>query len=254
MTSKQVMLTLMAAALACVSGCGSFRQDRAAAQTPPSPYKDRQLWAVAPLRNESGSGHADGYRMADHLARRLELVARLDVMPVNRVIAAMESLQLHEVRTPTDARRLADLLGADGLVLGSITAFEPYDPPKIGLAVELYLDPARPMPTVFDTRALVRASVDEQTRPADPRPDADGPDSAISDYYDAASPDVRDMLTHYAERRGGKDRDAISAALYRSSIDLYSEFVAHLAASHLLASEYHRLADRSTRHAGERGP
>lgn len=254
MTSKQVMLTLMATLLAA-SGCDTVRfgEDPATAQTPPSPYAERQLWAVVPLRNESGSINADGYRLADHLARQFEKVARIDVMPVNRVIAAMESLQLNEVRTPGDARRLANVLHADGLVLGSITAFEPYDPPKIGLAIELYLDPARPMPTVFDTQALQRAAVDEQTRPP-VSATAGGPDSAISDFYDAASPDVRDMLAHYAKRRGDKDHDAISVALYRSSIDLYSEFVAHLAASHLLASEYNRLADGSNRPTGGRGP
>lgn len=256
MTSEQVMLTLAALLLFAAGGCGFDLKRSADDDGPRSPYAERQLWAVVPLRNESGTMQADGYRMADHLARQLETIARIDVMPVNRVIAAMQALELASIDRMVDAHRLQAALGADGLVVGSITAFEPYDPPKIGLAVELYLDPRREMPTVFDTRTLSRAAVESQTHPSRRRAEErapGGPASAISDYYDAADPRIAGWLEAYAERkqRGVDAHDAISRSLYRHSIDLYSEFVAHLAVSHLLAAEYYRVAEQAGRTRGQ---
>ncbi|MCC6681725.1 MAG: hypothetical protein IT445_12560 [Phycisphaeraceae bacterium] len=252
MTSKQVMLTLIAVALLSgASGCSELMVRRPQAQPPlETPYAERQLWAVAPIRNESGSSYADGYRMADHLSRQLESVARIDALPVNRVIAAMDVLQMPAVASPEDVRRLMQTLGVDGLIVGTIAAYEPYDPPKIGLAVELYLDPLRPMPKVIDERALTRAAVDQQTRPIVP-PRGRGPDSAVSAFYDAADPGMRSLLEVYAAGRGESDNDAISSALYRSSMDLFSEFVAHLAVARLLAGEQDRLADNAPTAAGE---
>ncbi len=251
MTSKQVMLTLIAVALltgAC--GCSELMVRRQPQPPLDSPYAERQLWAVAPIRNESGSSYADGYRMADHLSRQLETVARIDALPVNRVIAAMEALQMSAVSSPEDVRRLMQTLGVDGLIVGTLAAYEPYDPPKIGLAVELYLDPLRPMPKVIDERALTRAAVDQQTRPVIPQR-TQGPDSAVSAYYDAADPGMRSLLEAYAAGRGESDNDAISNALYRSSMDLFSEFVAHLAVQRLLVGERDRLAGNSMTAAGE---
>jgi len=244
MTSEQVMryawAALLAWAAAVSAGCTGWPSRDPALV---APYGERQLWAVAPLANESGSLQADGVRLADQLARTLENAGGLDVVPVSRVLAAMQSLELDAVRSPADAASLRGVLGADALVLGTVSAYEPYDPPKVGLAVELYLDPHRPRPGGVDLRELSRAATEEMSRPeglgwSDPAQ----PASVISRYFDAADPQTREALERYARRRGG-DRPADRHAwrLYRISMDLYTEFVSHEVSSRLLDAERTRL-------------
>src|SRR5690606_14752642 len=127
-----------------------------------SPYETRQIWAIAPLRNESGSLYADGVKMADHLAYQLENAEQLDVLPVNRTLRAMNALGMRQINTRQDAMRLLQTLGADALVVGNITAYNPYDPPRLGIALELYQHPRIwRNENEIDPRKLSRAPTDE---------------------------------------------------------------------------------------------
>lgn len=236
MTSKQVMLMLWT--LALLTGCVRGRST-----APPlvAPYEHRQLWAVAPLRNESGSLQADGVRFADQLARQLENAQGLDVLPVSRVLQAMDGLQLASVTTKVDALTLLKTLGVDALLVGTITDYDPYDPPKLGLAVELYLDPrATNGQPRLDPRELTRSPTDPYNLPSQPQR-TDQPVSVVSAFFDAADPAVRERLERYARDRGPEQERQRGWRLYRISIDLYSEFVSYLVSSRLLDVETQRL-------------
>ena len=92
MTSEQVRLIWMrlllpAVVIAVLAGC----QKTPVEHTLTSPYNERQVWAVAPLRNETGSRHANGLVMADELTRVFENVQGIDALPVNRVLEAMDA-------------------------------------------------------------------------------------------------------------------------------------------------------------------
>jgi len=242
MTSKQAMLALFATAmtLPTMLGC-DYRGAAGRDQRPSAPYAQRQVWAVAPLRNESGSRFADGVSVADDLTQQLTLVRGIDTLPVNRVLAAMQSLQLSAVTTKDEALRLRQALGADALLAGTLTAWDPYDPPKIGVAVELYLDPAHPTGS-FDTRRLTWAGTEDGTIPGRGYQSPDQPVSAVSGFYDAADPVTRDALEDYGKRRGiHEGKFEHNARMYRISMDLYSEFVSHQVCSRLLGSERVRL-------------
>jgi len=233
------MLTLAVALLGAM-GCAGWGGDRGEPLS--TPYVERQVWAVAPLRNESGSLQADGVRFADHPSRRPENPPRLDALPVTRVLSAMESAGLEAVRTPDEAERLRATLGADALVVGSLTAYEPYDPPKLGVAVELYAGPRAVHGTdLVDVRKLSRAPTDGAAKPAAPARRADQPVSAVSGYYDAASPRVRGLLRWYAVNRGVEAGHELNWQLYRISMDRYSEFVSYVIAAKLLEAERWRL-------------
>ncbi len=240
MTSEQVIMLTTAVLLAC--GCSLFVGR--GADPLHSPYATRRVWAVAPLRNESGSLHANGWVVADHLTRQLENASNLDVLPVNRVLAAMESLDLPEVRSPDEARLLLKTLGVDGLVVGTITAYAPYDPPKLGLAVELYVNQRIDYLDSLDVRKLARAATDPGSLPA--MADARlGPVSSVSAVLDAADPIVRRRLMRYASNRG-QLKDAKSWHLYRISMDLYSEFASYVMSWRLLRAEQLRIAPAKT--------
>lgn len=253
MTSKQVMLSaaalLAAAVTLTVAGCATLYPPRTA-EPLDAPYEDRQVWAVAPLMNESGSRHADGVRLADKLARQLETASPLTVEPVNRVLDAMDALDMGEVTSPGEAELLRQTLGVDALVVGMVTAYEPYDPPKLGLALELYTGPL-PGPNVsLDLRELSRAATDEESRPELPDPVGGGPASAVSAFFDAADPQVREQLRTYGTQRGVEAHGTRDWRLYRISMDLYSEFVSYEMSSQLLEAEARRL-DGSTERDNE---
>lgn len=239
MKSEQAMWMV----LALVVGTAGCHYRGAKPERLSAPYGDRQVWAVAPLRNESGSLHADGLKIADRLAQRLETVMGLDILPVNRVLAAMQSLQMQSVTSTEDAIRLRGVLGADGLVVGTVTAYDPYDPPKLGLTIELYVDPKRDSFRATDVRKLVRAATDEMSLPAMPhRPSQ--PVSVVSGFYDASDPAVRQKLHRYAAQHTGQDEDdpAQGWRLYQIDMDLYTEFVTYLVSQRLLRVEQERLA------------
>jgi len=236
MTSEQVKLMLLVLLLG-LSGCAGRDTDD---QVRP-PYKARQVWAVAPLHNESGSLQVDGARLADHLTRQLEQTDGIDMLSVNRVLAVMHALQIEVVADPIDAARLAHALDADGLIVGTITGFDPYDPPKLGLAIELYLDQLSPFyEKVFDVRRLSQAPTDKLSEPLTAHR-ITRPVSVVSGFYDAADPAVRHSMQEYAKHRGVQDRHELNTQLYRTSMDLYSEFVSYLVARRLLMAEIYRL-------------
>lgn len=240
MTSKQVMLAAAILALTLASGC-SLLGPGPMAEPLVSPYAQRHVWAVAPLRNESGSLQPDGAQMADHLARQLENAANLDVLPVNRVIDAMAALKMQGVMTHEQARQLLQTLGSDGLIVGTITAYDPYDPPKLGLALELFVSPEAPGVAVLNPRELSAAATDTQARPSGIGPDAVSRPTTVSAVFDGGDPNVRAQMQRYANQRG-TEVDPNAWHRYRTSMDLYSEFVSYVMSWRLLDAETKRLA------------
>lgn len=244
MTSEKVMPTLIALVI-FITGCsGSGR----GADPLVSPYAEARVWAVAPFRNESGSLHADGVRMAEHVARQLENAFNIDVVPVNRSLAAMEALEMPGIASSGDARRLLATLGVDALVVGTISSYDPYDPPKLGAAMELYTSPRYDAITAVDPRGLTSAATPGET-PRRTTPQVKQPASTVSVYLDAADPDVRRKLQRYASGRRKDSDDPLafirpdeeSWHVYRISMDLYSEFVAYVMSWRLMKAETDRL-------------
>tara|TARA_B100000941_G_scaffold285893_1_gene258586 strand:+ start:166 stop:990 length:825 start_codon:yes stop_codon:yes gene_type:complete len=258
--SEQVLYYLV---LLILGGCtASPWVSREQGPKPNSLYADRVIWAVVPLRNESGSATANGSLLADSLANSLQTVENMDVLPVNRVIAAMQALELPSLRSPVDVMHLARTLGVDGIVVGTITAYDPYDPPKVGLQLELYQTSQRLQSQAVDIRELMSAPTGNTT----PAPGTPGqvpgdiaPVSTASAMLDASNPIVRQRLRVYASGRGGHKpskspwwkRIAVSSGvaekddtdwhLYRINMNLFTEYVSAELAERLLQAESRRL-------------
>ena len=199
------------------------------------------LWAVAPLRNESGTSQADPLAISDDVVAAVEQVRGISAVPLNRVIAAMRALGLAELSTPTDARRLGEALDVDGLIVGSITAYDPYDPPTLGLALALYL-PGRPdgeaLGDGLGPRELEWQPASLQTGAAQARV---GPVALASELLDAKSNDVLLAVQRYA--RGRVEQVSASAwHRYTRSMVLYRQFAAHEVVGRLIRQEWIRLA------------
>jgi hypothetical protein len=123
--------------------------------------------AVAPALNFSGSSEFDPNAVADLMASELGSVAGVEVIPVSRVLAVLAQQGRREVASPEHARQIVEHLGADAILIFAVTEYDPYHPPVVGIAAQLYgvrrdddaggLDP-------------VRISRQARPTPADPWP------------------------------------------------------------------------------------
>lgn len=93
--------------------------------------------AVAPFVNLSAERVVDGRRFALAYHAELQKVPGYQVIPVGVTEQAMVDLGI-DLDSPDDALRLAKALGADAIVIGAVTDYTPYYPPRIGLQVSWY--------------------------------------------------------------------------------------------------------------------
>lgn len=93
--------------------------------------------AVAPFINLSAERAVDGRRFALAYHAELQKIPGYQVIPVGVTEQAMTDMGL-DLDSPEDALRLAEALGADAVVIGAVTDYTPYYPPRIGLQVSWY--------------------------------------------------------------------------------------------------------------------
>lgn len=255
MTSAQTMLsTLIVATIVCVStalsGCSTANpRDQL---YPPgvivSPYDTSSgdvLWAVIPPMNESGTSIADAVKIGDSIVAAAQGVRGVRCLPINRSLDAMRTLGMPRgIESSSDAHKLAEYLGADAILVGSITAYDPYDPPVLGLALALYARPgsmANLAQAKLDSRALTMAFTDFGT--LDGLSFAGEPVTVVSEHLDARNHEVLYALRTYAQGRSDQS-SALGWRIYLASMDLYTQFAAHHSIGRLIDEEWLRLAQR----------
>ncbi|MBX3355880.1 MAG: hypothetical protein KF724_09295 [Phycisphaeraceae bacterium] len=173
-----------------------------------SPLPEPQIWAVVPFSNESGVSTVDGAQVADQFVKVIEESSGLSCVALNRTLATMQILGMRAVLTHQDAARLREAMGVDGLVVGTVTAWNPYPPPTMALAAQLYLRPG----VVIPASGLPARG--------------DQPAAAASGSFDSSNHAVLANLRVYAAARhepGGSYGEDI----YLVSMQRYSEFACH---------------------------
>lgn len=93
--------------------------------------------AIVPFFNLSTEPSADGYRFAEAYFAELQKIPGFQVLPVGVTEAAIQDHQL-DLQSPEDAVKLGQLLGVDAVVVGAITDYDPYYPPRVALQVSWY--------------------------------------------------------------------------------------------------------------------
>ncbi len=109
----------------------------------PKPYRSPyypQTWNVAimPFLNHSGSTAINTMALTDSFFTELQLAQRVEVVAVNRVLAAMEQLKMNAVESPADVSLLAQELQVDAVIVGQVMGYDPYDPPRIEIRLQIY--------------------------------------------------------------------------------------------------------------------
>lgn len=121
------------AAIGLLSGCATVQVGVT------NPIPGLTTVAVAPFFNLSQEPEfvADGRRVALAYFAELQKVPGFQVIPVGVTEDVIKRNNL-ELSDPDDALRLCELLGCDAVVVGAITDYDPYYPPRMGLQVSWY--------------------------------------------------------------------------------------------------------------------
>lgn len=212
-----------------------------------SPYAStpgEPVWAVVPLRNESGTTAVDTLALSDTLVATITQARGLRALPLNRVLDAMAAMGMAQPETPADLDRLARTVGADGVVVGSVTAYDPYQP-TVGIALGLYARPGalergdgREME--IDPRQL-REQPTEYDYFGTQRLDGQGPASSVMLVLDGRDHDVKMRVRRYGEGRH-ETVSSLGWERYLRAMPEYERFVTFEAVGLLLQREFVRLA------------
>jgi hypothetical protein len=138
--TSRVAMFAMALFCAANSGCALW-PDRIVEPQFHNPFPQLHRVAVLPFYNQSAEPTVDGDAVALAYYNELQLIPGFEVMPVGvakQMLAASIAATGQEPRTGADFQKFARLIGVDAVLVGSITEYAPYYPPRMGLAVDWY--------------------------------------------------------------------------------------------------------------------
>ena len=127
-------MTWVVLVLPWLAGCGVI-PNVAYDPTVFNPFPELKRVAVAPFFNLSDEPTVDGRRFALAYYAELQAIPGFDVVPLSVVETTMRQYGM-QLQNPREARRLAQLLGVDAVVIGAVTEYSPYYPPRCGLKVQ----------------------------------------------------------------------------------------------------------------------
>ena len=102
-----------------------------------NPFPQLARVAVLPFFNLSGEPTANQDRFATAYYNELQGIPGFEVVPVGVVKQAMLAHHIQGT-SADDFRRLARILNVDAVLVGAVTEYSPYYPPRLGLAVDWY--------------------------------------------------------------------------------------------------------------------
>ena len=231
----RVIVTLCALAL-LLGGCADKSKQYGLERRLSLPAAGRpQVWAVAPAVNLSGQAGVDPLLQADLVFAQLGTVRGITAVPVNRVVQAYAGLGITGVGSPGEAEAVCKALGVDALIVPTVTLWDPYDPPTIGAALQVY--PAwgtdlfaGMVPDAQAMLDLTRSAREAARQQRLPTPDESaGSMIQESGVFDASHGSTRLAAVAYASGRtdpGGPAGDRAARGVFLV-MDRYAGFVYH---------------------------
>lgn len=122
--------------LLLVSGCAAF-PDVVVKPQYHNPFPQLHRVAILPFFNLSEDPHVDGTKVALIYYEELQAIPGFEVLPIGVTKRKLEALRM-PLNEGTDFQTLARELDVDVVLVGAITDFTPYDPPRMGLTVRWY--------------------------------------------------------------------------------------------------------------------
>jgi len=201
-----------------------------------NPYPGTRSLAVVPFLNQSGSGAVDTIAVTDEFYTQLQQIDGFEVMPVNRVLSTFLRQGINNISNPGDALALADLLKVDAVIVGSITRYDPYFPPCIGMAIQVYARDRKGA----DAPRIDPAKLSLAARPFELESNSQmWPRAMVVRIFDANLKKTQKRIKKY-EKLHGEEENPLSWKKYTTSRK-YLSFVSHEIIGELLAQERDRL-------------
>lgn len=192
-------IAVLAGVLTAGAGCASQKPLVAAVR---NPWLGGMRVAVAPALNYSGSPDFDPYVVADLMASELAAVEGFEVLPVSRTLAVLARQGATYVESVAHAQEVREALGADAILVFAITEYNPYEPPVVGIAAQLYGRQPGESPAGLDPVRIARSAAPVSSgRPRS----ANVPLAQVTAVRNAAHEPVIREVQDYARARGGGD-------------------------------------------------
>ena len=138
MSRDKLLNTVLIAGLVwCVGGCSLIVPEIAHQPVIRNPFPQLSRVAVAPFFNQSDEPTVDGRKVAMAYFAELQATPGFEVVPLGVVEEAIIAHRV-DLNGPGEARRLAAILGVDAVIVGSVTEYAEFYPPRLGLRVEWY--------------------------------------------------------------------------------------------------------------------
>lgn len=216
------------------AGCSSSKPEYGRETMTYAPRYGPRTIAVAPALNLSGQASPDALLQADIVYQELQKVRGVTVIPVNRVVQVYAGLGLKSVESSQQAAAVCEALGADALIVPTITAYDPYDPPKMAASIQMFTSKYRDRNGQIDVRQLSRAPTGGPVQSM-PR-NADFIQAAH--MFDASAGSTRMQITAYAQGRNDP-LGPLGEREFYLNMDRYAAFVWH----ELIAETLRRFAE-----------
>lgn len=223
MRRLRFLLPLLASGLFIApAGCRARPQRRE--EPSPRPPPDLQVVAVLPFVNESSAGSAVAEEFADVLASEWVKVAGVRTVRPRSLAGSLE--QGVRIGSLEEALRVARGVKADAFVVASLTDYDPYEPPRLGVSIQFFRVSARPIPDSAVDRLVQSASWRCGPLPAG-RDRAGHWITAFEQVYDAHDRRVRDRLEAYARSQEGSDTAFDGGREFTAVQSRYMQFVSN---------------------------
>ena len=215
--ARAIVVTLLVAAAAPLTGCGG--KDVPVVRIR-NPWLGSMRVAVAPALNFSGSRDLDADAVADLMASELSHVEGFEVLPVSRVLAVLAREGQQGIESPAHALAIREVLGADAILVFAVTEYDPYEPPVVGIAAQLYGSYPEERFAGLDPVLVSRRASPVSQRSVAP---ADEPLAQVSQVHNAAcGPTIREVK-EFAKVRSA-EQSAFGWRKYTASQQHYLRF------------------------------
>ncbi len=204
-----------------------------------SPYPRQMTIAVVPVLNYSGNQELDPIKVTDILYSEFQSVEGFAVIPTNRMLAQLARDQIAMIETPQQALKLANELGADAIVVSAITEYNPFYPPVVGMAMQVYgLQGESVQIPKIDPVAMERsASPLKLSTAIEPQ---FWPKNQMQRIYNSRDKKIAHDVEEFSEDRGTAN-SPYKWEIYLRSQEYYLRFVCYKAIRELLNKELQRV-------------
>ena len=183
-----------------------------------------RLVVIAPVANLSGSRDFDPLKITDIVASELLSFPGLAAVPVNLTLASLAQRGKTHVDTAEEALELARELGADMTIVVGVTEFNPYDPPIIGMIMQIYVPPELEKTPRFDAVGASRAAA-PVSQAAERVEEGAAPRMQLQRVFNGSMGWVQEEVRAYAKARDG-DRSPLGWRKHLRSQELYARYCA----------------------------